>query len=358
VLAEFEITESPAWFPLRITAGGREMTLVKLDETAYRAASFLDERILALPYEQTTCGLGIIEAAAAALAPRSHYVFHTGHAGSTLISRLIGAHEGFFSLREPALLRELALQRTIADEASSRPGGGVLGGVPSLELVLALLARTWRTNQRAVIKTTSFVSDLAEFILGGADRPAAIFMFTTPLAYLRGILAGPNSRVESKTLAPARRRRLLRRLGGEGVDGVEWRFEPRSEGEQVAMNWLCEMTVLHLAALRFGSQVRWVNFDAFLSDPGSHLQAIFRMLGAAPSSREIAALVTAPMMRQYAKAPEHPYDATLRRDVLLSADWEHGAQIKRGMEWLNQTALHYPLVRAVLQEAARASPGT
>jgi hypothetical protein len=358
VPAKFEIAESPAWFPVRISASGREMSLVKLDETAYRTASFLDERILALPYEQSACALAIIEAAAAALAPRAHYVFHTGHAGSTLISRLIGAHAAFFSLREPALLRELALQRAAADEASSRLGAGTLRGVPSLEVVLALLARTWRPEQRAVIKATSFVSDLAETVLAGADSPAAIFMFTTPLAYLRGILAGPNSRVESKTLAPARRRRLLRRLEPEGINGVEWRFEPRSEGEQVAMNWLCEMTVLHRAAQRFGSQVRWVDFDAFLCAPGFHLEAILRTLGAAPSTGEVDALVTAPMMHQYAKAPEHAYDAALRRDVLRSADWEHGAEIKRGLEWLNQTAMHYPLVRAVLEEAVRASAGT
>ena len=112
----------------------------------------------------------------------------------------------------------------------------------NLDTALALFARTWRTTQRAVIKTTSFVNELAEVILAGDDRPAAIFMFTSPLNYLRGILGGPNSRLETQALAPARLRRLVRRLGG-----AEWRSIPCSEGEQVAMSWLSEMTALHQA---------------------------------------------------------------------------------------------------------------
>jgi hypothetical protein len=335
VIAANDIVCSPAWFPLEVVAGDA-MRLVYLDEAAYKAASFLDQRLLGLKYEQTTCTLATIHAAATKLAPRSHYIFHTGHVGSTLISRLIGAHESFFSLREPALLR------TVSDELPLRRGA------PTLGVALALLARTWRTSQRAVIKVTSTVSELAELILAGEDHPRAIFMFTDPLAYLRGILAGPNSRVESRMLGPARLRRLVRRL-----DGAEWRSDPRSEGEQVAMNWLCEMTALHQAALRFESQVLWVNFDAFLSGPALGLQRIFRVLGAAPSPGDLEALVTGPLMRQYSKAPEHAYDAALRREVLLSADWEHGKEIGRGMDWLGKTAMRHPLIQAVLESSAR-----
>jgi hypothetical protein len=307
------------------------MRLVRLDEVAYRAASFLDQRLLTAGFEQRLCSLAILESAAARLTPRSHYVFHTGHCGSTLISRLIGAYPSFFSLREPALLRAIA-----APQAA--------GGELSLDVALALLARTWRTDQRAAIKVTSFVSELAESILGGADRPAAIFMFVQPLAYLRGIFAGPNSRAETRQLAPTRLQRLTRRLGGG-----DWRPDPRSEGEQIAMSWLCEMTALRRAADRAGSQVLWVDFDAFLAEPLSGLQDIFRHFGAAPSANEIEALVTSPLMHQYSKAPEHAYDAALRREVLLGAEREHGAETRRGMLWLQRLGARHPLIASVLR---------
>jgi hypothetical protein len=321
------------------------MTLVNLDEAAYQAASFLDERLLALKYPQSACAMSTIYAAAANLAPRSHYVFHTGHVGSTLISRLIGEHKRFFSLREPALLR------AFADEPTAQHGAITADASAHLVSVLALLARTWREEQRTVIKVTSIVNELAELILAGADRPAAIFMFTTPVNYLRGILGGPNSRVEAKALAPSRLRRLVRRLGAAEFESAEGR--PRTEGEQVAMNWLCEMAALHQAGLRFESHVLWVNFDAFLLEPLAGLRAIFRRLGANPSDGELEALVTGPLMRQYSKAPAHAYDAALRRQVLQSADWQHGIEIKRGMEWLGKVAMRHPLIHSVLESSAR-----
>ncbi|MGH8201069.1 MAG: hypothetical protein ACREVO_12050 [Steroidobacteraceae bacterium] len=55
-------------------------------------------------------------------------------------------------------------------------------------------------------------------------------------------------------------------------------------------------------------------------------------------------------MRSYSKAPEHAYDAALRRRVLESADGEHGAEIRRGMQWLASLAGRHTLVDAILRE--------
>jgi hypothetical protein len=330
-----DIVCSPAWLPLEAAAGDR-LRLVQLDEGAYRAASFLDQRLLALPYAQALCSVAVLAAAAARLTARAHYIFHIGHVGSTLISRLVGAHADFFALREPALLRALA----------AAPGNAftALG----LDAALALLARTWHPRQRAVIKVTSFVSELAEPILAGADHPVAIFMFAQPQAYLQSIFAGPNSRVESRHLAAARLQRLTQRLGA-----LEWPPDAHSEGESIAMSWLCEMTVLHQAAARFADRVRWADFDDFLSAPAATLLAILRALGGEPMPHEIEALAAGPLMQQYSKAPEHAYDADLRRNLLLAAEHEHALEIRRGMAWLHRLGAHNPLVAAVLERAAR-----
>jgi hypothetical protein len=323
-----ELVSSPAWLPLETLSGAR-LRLVRLDEAAYQAASFLDQRLLGPGSLAGSCGTGELEAAAARLTAHAHYIFHTGHVGSTLLSRLLGAHRSFFALREPALLRAMS---TFAD------------GAPGLEVALALLARTWRADQRAVIKATSFVSELAEAILAGGRQRAAIFMYAQPLAYLSGILAGANSRAETRLLAPARFARLTRRLG-QG----EWHQDPVSEGEHLAMSWLCEMTALTQAAARFGPQVLWVDFDGFLARPLAGLQAVFRALGQAPATREIESLVSGPIMRQYSKAPEHAYDAALRQAVLREARSEHGAEMDRGMRWLEGIASRHPLARQALE---------
>jgi hypothetical protein len=334
-----DLVRSPAWFPLRLSANDA-VTLVWLDEPAYAAASFLDERILEHRPKQATCPLETVRTAAAALKPPCLYVFHTGHVGSTLISRLIGAHAGFFSVREPKLMRAF-----VDDPTQSAPAGAPAFPL-RLDAVLALFSRTFRPEQRAVLKATSIVNEIAESILGCAERPSAIFMFASPLNYLRGILAGPNSRIEARMLAPSRLRRLVRRLG------PGWYSEPRSEGEQVAMNWLCEMTALYQAGARSRAPVLWVDFDVFLGEPAPGLESIVHALGGTSSSGEIETLVSGPIMRRYSKAPEHAYDALLRREVLMSADWEHGGEIRRGMEWLGHSARRHSTVHAVLESAA------
>jgi hypothetical protein len=325
-----DIAGSPAWFPLE-AVGRAELRLVHLDEGAYQAASFLDQRIVSSGYPQRSCPLTEVESAAARLVPRAHYVFHTGHVGSTLISRLIGAHQNFFSLREPALLR--ALGAPPAPDCT----------LPSLATLTALLGRTWRAEQRSVVKVSSFLNELAEPLLAGADTPAAIFMYASPLAYLCGILAGPNSRAETRQLAPARLQRLWKRLGL-----TESSAAPQSEGEWIAMSWLCEMTTLQQAAGRFSSRVLWVNFDAFLREPRRGLQVMLDRLGVQAAASDIEPLVSGPLMRQYSKAPEYAYDAALRREVLSSAEQEHPLEIRRGMAWLQQCAREHPPLAAVL----------
>jgi hypothetical protein len=361
VITAEELRRSPSWFPLEL-AGPESVRLVRLDEPAYRAASFLDRRILAAEPQQAMCDPDVLREAAAGLAPRLHYIFHIGHVGSTLVSRLVGEHPRFFSLREPALLRELApggaLAAAEAALATVERGAGALG----LEVLLRLLARTWRSEQRAVIKATSFLSELAPEILASSEQPAAVLVYAQPAAYLRGILGGPNSRVEAQRLAASRLERLVRRLGPG-----EWQAQLASEGEYLAMSWLCEMTALDQAAGRPSASgdpahgpVLWIDFDAFLADPAPGLTEIVRTLGGSPGAREIEALVSGPLMRRYSKAPEHPYDAQLRGEVLAMADRQYGTEVRRGMDWLQGAAARHPIVAGILERTEprrQASPG-
>ena len=330
-LTEEEVAGSPSWYPLETLPAG-EVRLLHLAESAYAAASFLDQRLLALGYAQRTCPAALLTAAAARLAPAAHYIFHVGHVGSTLISRLVGAYPKFFSLREPALLRALAA------------GEGRGAGAPGLDTTVALLGRTWREPQRAVIKATSFVSELAVTLLDAPHRPVGVCVFARPQAYLAGIFAGANSRAETRLLAGARLERLARRLG-EGA----WRPVAGSEGELFAMSWLCEMSALRAAAERCAARVLWVDFDAFLREPQRGLQGVLAALGARVAPQELEPLVSGPLMRSYSKAPEHFYDAALRRELLLAASHEHATEVRRGMLWLERLAARYPLVARVLQ---------
>ena len=327
---------SAALYPLRLE-GGR-VGLLELSEEDYRRASFLDDRLLAMHRLLVWGAWADLAAQAGRIAPRAHYIFHVGHVGSTLLSRLLGEHPALFSLREPALLREAATGRLRAD----------------LDTLLALFSRTWRPEQTALIKATSFVCEIAPDLLARtpANRtPAsrAILLTATPPVYLRTILGGPASREEAQALAPARQSRLESRLGvALPTEGL---------GEQIALNWLCEATALAVVADAFPARCLWLDFDRLLADPAAGLASALTHLGTDPAALDLAALVRGPLMQRYAKGPEHAYDAGLRRRVLEEAERTSGAEVRRGMAWLQRTADAHPPVRDALRRAAAAARG-
>ncbi len=322
-----ELVRSPAWLPLDVREGN-VIRLVRLEEAAYRAASFLDERILRANPPQGACTVAELEAAASQLTPSAHFIFHIGHVGSTLLSRLVGEDPRFFCIREPGLLRRLATHPRAS--GLSRPA------------LLSLLSRTWRTEQRAAVKATSFVSELAGAILEAIPGSRALLMYTPPVTYLRSILGGPNSRIESRALAPSRLGRLRRRLAPTPIPA------PRAEGEVIAMSWLCEMTALCQAAETSRGRIRWLEFERFLSGPAAGMTMALEALGACPDAHVIHEALGGPLMRQYSKAPEHAYDPALRRTVLESADREHGHEIRAGMRWLTGLAASHRLIAQAL----------
>jgi hypothetical protein len=338
------LKSSPELFPFGLDAVNNTVSFIRLSRGDYEQASFLDARILTprterrlVPWPQAGAAVE-----AAGLIERCAFIFHIGHVGSTLMSRLIGAHRGAFGLREPMVLRTFAqLRGEPPGNASARAGGdfeGRLGGC------LKLLSRTFEAHEIAVIKATSFVSELADELLARPSSPRALIMYVSPESYLATILGGPNSRQEAQRLAPQRLRRLQRRLGSDA-----WHPGNLSEGETLALAWACEVCALSEAAGRAKERVLWLDFDEFLANPDPPLLAALRHLEIEASAAEVAAILRGPLMGRYSKAPEHAYDSALRREVLNQARALHGAEIRRGLAWLNRAAVEFAPLRAAMQ---------
>ena len=340
-----DLGRSPEQFPHGLNVRDDSVAFVRLDRAGYEAASFLDARILTAGRQTHTVPWPEVESAIKALrlAEGCGYIFHIGHVGSTLLSRLVGAHRGAFALREPAILRTFAQLK----EPEANPGAfGAAELDERLSGCLKLLSRTFDAEQIAVIKATSFVSEIAGALLSRPSHAAALMMFVSPESYIATILGGPNSRQEAKVLAPSRLRRLHRRLGTE-----IWQLERLGEGEVLALAWACEMTALALAANAGGARVLRLDFDRFLAEP-LLLMTVLRHFGIAAGSSEVQAILRGPHMRRYSKAPEHAYDAALRRDVLNEARAVHGEEIRRGLAWLDRAAAQFATVREAMQFAA------
>jgi len=334
------LRDSPELFPIDLQPATDTAALLQLSRVDYEKASFLDTRLdrrpVALP------PFAELEAAAHGLPVACDYIFHIGHVGSTLLSRLLGTHPRVFSLREPLALRTFA-------QAHADPAPWTNAELARrMAVFLALYSRPWTADQRALVKATSLVGEIAGPLLGLAPASRALMMTVAPETYLATILAGPNSRVELRMAAPARLARLARRIG-EPVG----RLEDLSEGELAAMSWACEASALAAAAAEHPTRCAWIDFDRFLADPRAGLAAALAHLHGAADPADVERLAGSAYFERYSKAPEYGYGPSVRRQALQAARHEFGAEIRKGLAWL-ETARRRPALASALDRLGTA----
>lgn len=305
-------------FPHQYNCVQDQVLLVGLAPAAQAQASFLDERALAPGTQGAWFAFDAVAKAAQALggAPQG-YIFHVGHCGSTLLSRLVAEATHSAALREPLPLRTLAMDK------AEGPGG--LLGLDGFARRLSLFERLWARGEKpVVVKATSICTDLADVVDRNAER---VFAYQPPDVHLAVVLAGANALMDLRGFAQLR----YRRLAGLFDFGVLSGF---SAGMLAALTWLAETS----AAARSGGKLSLFNFEAFLKDPAPALDAVCRALGFQPSPDDVARAVAGPIMTSYSKATEHAYDAALREQVIAQSRRENAAEIKAGMVWLEGLA--------------------
>lgn len=336
-----DLPGSLAVHPHRIDLLRDAVAFIRLDPAVREQASFLDERVAGREVPSAAFEWRHVEQALSGTRPANpaHYVFHVGHCGSTLLSRLLG-ELGVAQLREPQVLRTLAEVHVGLSTPESRWSDATFAG--RLALVASLFDRG---HEPRMVKATSSCSDLLEPILGGSAARRATLVYTPLSAYLANVLAGPNSRLDVLQMAPLRIRRLGARLGAP-----VGRLHEMSAGVVAAMSWVAETTALSAAVDALGpARALCVNFDRFLGDVPAGLQQLAAHVpGAATDAATLARVASSPMLTRYSKAPEHAYDASLRQAVLDDARRQFGDDIRAGLEWASRLAeAHSAVARAL-----------
>ncbi|WP_205480577.1 hypothetical protein [Sphingomonas arenae] len=332
-LTEQEIARDARWLVQACDPLAGLVRFVDMSPEDYRAASFLDDRLLQNVNSAHLVPLEVALCATQRVARDDvRWIFHIGHVGSTLIARLLGELDNVLSIREPRALRDLALLGREHWQALIDP-------------VRKLYSRTFAPEEKALVKTTSFVSDLAAEWIGPKGR--GLFLTVSPTSYIQTMLAGENSRRELSTLVPFRAQRMSERVP----------FQQVSPGDHpatlAAAAWACEMTALEQAAERLGGdQLMWTNFDVFLDQPETALRHIAGFLGFPASDQQLASVTTGPLMRRYSKALEYDYTPALRRKLLQEAAARYRTEIDQAMTWLDRAAATSPLLRRAIERSA------
>ncbi|HEV2596061.1 MAG TPA: hypothetical protein VGU01_12765 [Sphingomicrobium sp.] len=325
-----EIARDARWLAQALDPTAGDVRLVAMDRASYRTASFLDDRLMQQPVDAQIFPWPMIENAVSGnLRTDARWIFHIGHVGSTLVSRLLGEIEGVLSIREPRFIRDLALTPAPIRHR-------YIAAIPKL------MSRTFGAHERACVKATSFASEIAPELVPAGEH--AFFMYAGPRNYIATILAGENSIKELRALEPYRTKRLESRGITLGI--------LRNDADRAAAAWACEMTTLEAVAEAMADrQVSWADFDAMLANMPRELGRAADFFGFLSDKDRITAIASGPLMRRYSKDATYEYSPNLRQELIEQELRIRGRDIDEALAMLTAASERSPLLASGLSRA-------
>ena len=339
-----DLAWNPDLYPQKLDLRRDAVLIIPFTERGYRAASFLDDRVLSPAAAANWISVPTLRAATANIESVRplHFLFHAGHAGSTLISRLLDETHLVLGLREPLPLRTLAQMH----DAIGQPPLLVTREQfeDRLETFLRLWSRGYSWTQAVAIKATSSAGRLASPLLSMRPDSRGVYLNLSHEVFLATMLSRSAAIADMQAFAPERVRRLSRLIGDFGRS-----LQAMSLGELAAASWLTERLTESEAARALGKRLLHINFDDFLREPCKVLGAILAHFGIAIGPDEVDRIATGSVMQRYSKAPEEfAYTAELRAQVLAQSRETNRAEITRGRMFLDILAARSPQVASVL----------
>lgn len=337
------LSGDPSIYPQNLDLNRETILFLQLDRAAYQAASFLDDRILTPQSNGRWVGFAELEPLMAAATPALplHLIFHSGHVGSTLISRLIEQAGATLALREPQALRLLAAAHDERGASHSLLSPERLDQLIAWHLTL--WSRGYADTKAAILKATSSAGRLGPTLLAARPASRALYLNLAAEPYLATLLAGENSPIDLRGMAPERFQRLAR-LGAPAPTPLY----TMSRGELAALTWAAETLTQAQVQAAAGERVLSLDFDAFLHDPAEHTRRIFAHFQLDAPANFFAHAPQSDVFKRYSKAPEHSYTPQLRNEVLAASRARNAGEISKGMAWLARLAAQSPAVARLL----------
>ncbi len=321
----------------------RRGLVVKISEAAYRQTAFLDERVFTPDTQGAWFPLGSLLHTTEDLAIKRspHYIFHVGHCGSTLVSRLLGELPQAFSLREPVSLLALAMIK----RDLGRPEAPLESDEWQrfLSMSLGLLARTYHSDDRALIKLTSAAGNLLEPLLEARADSKALLLYVDLETYLATMLRAETTRESLRAYAGAWLADLRQQANHSAFGNL-----PLDDAQQAVINWLAMLLAFSQATARHPGRTLWLNFDAFLGAPAKHLQDAGNFFELQARLEAIEALVQGPLMNRYAKDPQQNFDRHMRQEELAQARQHLEIGIRTALDWAENLCMDIPALEPVI----------
>ncbi|MGA8277486.1 MAG: hypothetical protein WB784_04750 [Rhodanobacteraceae bacterium] len=317
----------------------RRALFVRVGEGELRDASFLDERLgvdgrgsFWSPLDPLLDAAPIPEA----VQPAPAFIFHIGHCGSTLLSRLLDLSPGVLGLREPLALRQLAAVELDRDSPVARIDPARFPIL--LAWVLRTLGRKFQRDQQIVIKATSSCNNLIAPLLAAFPTLRVVLLHIPLESYLATLLKAPGGGRDALTFVAQRLHYLHRYLGDDSLCLYQL-----NHVETLALGWVAELVRFdEIARSTDGSRALTLDFEIVLDALDAQLGAVREYLGLRVPTSSSTLTKVPDVLRAYAKKPDHPYSPADRAHDLDLSRRRFATEIALGMTWAEQLIARYP----------------
>lgn len=324
----------PEFLPFKLDLVGRRVLWLRLSADQRADAAFLDDRALPANPEGGWMPLASLPPASTHTGRHADAIFHIGHCGSTLLSRVLGAWPQVQGLREPLPLRTLAEAWPQLGRPESR-----LSEDEAPQLLRALWSNWSRAlppQTRSLVKATSGCNGLIAPLLAACADTRAVLLDMPLRPYLATLLKSPASVLDAASAAGERLCDLQARGHAAGTA-----LHALSLPQQCAMGWLAER--VRFAAHAGGehaARVLRIDFETLLAQPEATLQRLATHLGL--DAQGVAQALASPAWGRYSKAQTHGYGADDRAHDLALAMQRHASEIAEGVAWVENIVRREP----------------
>ncbi len=306
---------------------GDQAVFRTMDRNAYQRSIFLDHRIAAVDDRELRVPMEALTSfrdSHGIAAPRTAWIFHVAHCGSTLLARALDRPEGPLVLREPRPLRQLGLMRAASAGDAWRA---------RLLVAAALAGRRYRPEAPTIVKANVPVNFILTDLLTLDPSAPAILLYFPLRTYFLAILRSPAHRnwvVNITTqLEPA-----TREAAGD-LSGLE-------VAERAAALWLAQMRHYAEALARYPG-TRSLHADSLFDAPRPALAAAAAHFGVEMEEAELDAVVAGGLFATYSKSPALAFDNAARLSLRAENAQLLGPEIARARRWVESRLDRQPL---------------
>lgn len=338
----------PSWLFREMDLHLDRVAFLPVKPEVYNHSAFLDHRLEGVSGQPVVTRLETLIAAATRAGPAAtNWVFHPGHVGSTLLSRLLGELDEVLPLREPPPLRTLsALWREQGDPLAQLDREGF----ERLEhAVWVLLGRTFRETQQSLVKATSDCCNLLGRALAAHPESRVIWIDVDLETFLAGMLRNQPRRQETRAFAQSRLMDLHFLLDDRTVRLFELDI-PRL----TAVSWLANQG--HRIRAQQGAaagRILTLHFHDLLETPAAVLPGVLDHLGLPSDEFTLSRVLASPWRRTYAKQRDSAFSTGQRFEQLTKSRHENAADIEAGLAFAEQLCREHAILEPLRSRLGR-----